>query len=123
MGKPALSLDRDAACSDEDPELFFAGIDSDAEAEAKAVCARCPVQDLCLEEANSLDVPPGVWGGLNYRERRNGHAPYQASWPLVNRIARLTAAGWTAREIAQEVEVAERTVQRHRAKARGKATA
>ncbi|HEV7524890.1 MAG TPA: WhiB family transcriptional regulator [Acidimicrobiia bacterium] len=38
--------------------------------DAKAVCARCPVRDECLEFALRLKVAHGVWGGLSERERR-----------------------------------------------------
>jgi WhiB family redox-sensing transcriptional regulator len=32
-------------------------------ARAKAICARCPVQDLCLTRALERTEPCGVWGG------------------------------------------------------------
>ncbi len=63
-----------AACGDEDPELFFplgkTGPSLQQIEDAKAVCARCPVIDPCLDEAlgNGLDF--GVWGGLSEDERR-----------------------------------------------------
>jgi len=59
----------DAACRDEDPELFFpigntgpALIQID---EAKAVCRRCPVVDECLLWALESGQDAGVWGGLS----------------------------------------------------------
>lgn len=64
----------DAACRDEDPELFFPvsdmGPGSQQAAQAKAVCARCPVRDRCLSYAldNGLDF--GIFGGLTQEERR-----------------------------------------------------
>lgn len=62
------------ACRDEDPELFFpVGIRGPAlqqEAEAKAVCARCPVQAECLDYAISTGQDHGVFGGMGERERR-----------------------------------------------------
>ena len=63
-----------AACLDEDPELFFpigntgpalAQID-----EAKAVCQRCDVVDSCLKWALETGQDSGVWGGLSEDERR-----------------------------------------------------
>src|SRR5215813_3967838 len=57
----------EAACRDEDPELFFpiseVGPGARQAAEAKAVCARCPVREQCLRYAldNALDF--GVFGG------------------------------------------------------------
>jgi hypothetical protein len=63
------------ACQDSDPELFFPergrGFASPAYraqyAEAAAVCASCPIRLKCLED--NLDVPDGVWGGLDRHDR------------------------------------------------------
>lgn len=64
-----------AACRDEDPELFFPVGNSGPAlaqiAEAKAVCARCPVVSQCLEWAISSGQDAGVWGGLSEDERRS----------------------------------------------------
>ena len=64
-----------AACRDEDPELFFP-IGSSGPAvrqlqQAKRVCAGCPVQRLCLEWAVRTSIDYGVWGGLGEDERRS----------------------------------------------------
>lgn len=40
------------------------------EAVAKSFCARCPVQQECLNFALRVRDPHGVWGGLNEMERR-----------------------------------------------------
>ncbi|MDA8291856.1 MAG: WhiB family transcriptional regulator [Actinomycetota bacterium] len=58
-----------AACRGLDPEIFYPASDEEAE-EAKAVCASCPVHQLCLEHALSHRERDGVWGGLTERERR-----------------------------------------------------
>lgn len=63
-----------AACSLEDPELFFP-IGSSGAAElqttqAKSVCWRCPSMDACLEWALETGQESGVWGGLAEDERR-----------------------------------------------------
>ena len=51
------------------PELFFA--DSPAEVEqAKALCASCPLQQLCLQTALELGEPWGVWGGALFEHGR-----------------------------------------------------
>lgn len=64
-----------AACTDEDPELFFpigsTGPAVDQIAEAKKVCARCEVREPCLEYAISSNQDAGVWGGLSEDERRS----------------------------------------------------
>ncbi|WP_194821273.1 WhiB family transcriptional regulator [Micromonospora sp. S-DT3-3-22] len=37
---------------------------------AKRICARCPVQAECRQDAIDRREPFGVWGGLSERERR-----------------------------------------------------
>ncbi len=65
-----------ATCRDEDPELFFAtgnGVSALLQnAEAKAVCRRCPVVAECLAWATSPESwqDAGVWGGMSEDERR-----------------------------------------------------
>lgn len=71
-----ISMDwrHEAACRDEDPELFFP-IGNTGPAlvqieEAKAVCRRCSVVDECLRWALETGQDAGVWGGLSEDERR-----------------------------------------------------
>lgn len=63
-----------AVCRDENPELFFpVGTSGPALlqiAEAKTVCRRCPVSDVCLSRALESDQDAGVWGGMSEDERR-----------------------------------------------------
>lgn len=63
-----------ALCLDEDPDLFFpVGTSGPAllqRAQAKSVCARCPVRDECLEWALTSGQDSGVWGGMSEDERR-----------------------------------------------------
>lgn len=59
----------EAACADEDPDLFFAGDDASVRA-AKQVCATCPVRTPCLETALAVNEMHGVWGGMAESERR-----------------------------------------------------
>ena len=63
-----------AACRDVDPELFFP-IGNTGPAllqidEAKQVCRRCPVMELCLQWAIESGQDAGVWGGMSEDERR-----------------------------------------------------
>lgn len=63
-----------AACRDEDPELFFP-IGTTGPAlmqveDARSVCQRCDVIDVCLEWALSTGQDAGVWGGTSEDERR-----------------------------------------------------
>jgi WhiB family redox-sensing transcriptional regulator len=64
-----------AACRDEDPELFFpisdVGPGARQTAQAKAVCARCPVREECLRYALDNGLDYGIFGGLTERERRD----------------------------------------------------
>lgn len=79
-----------AACREADPELFFspeveyAQQRLDREAEAKAICARCPVRTDCLEFrlADERQTDGGIWGGLDEYER----------WTLRKRRLRAAAA-------------------------------
>jgi WhiB family transcriptional regulator, redox-sensing transcriptional regulator len=64
----------EAACRDEDPELFFP-IGNTGPAllqieDAKAVCRRCPVIEPCLKWALESGQDSGVWGGTSEDERR-----------------------------------------------------
>jgi WhiB family redox-sensing transcriptional regulator len=58
-----------------DTEIFFAADFArgapkrKAEAEAKAICAECPVTEQCLSRAIQIGEPHGIWGGLNPEER------------------------------------------------------
>jgi WhiB family transcriptional regulator, redox-sensing transcriptional regulator len=65
----------EAACIDEDPELFFpVGTTGPAVVqieEAKRVCTRCEVREPCLEFALETRQDAGVWGGLTEEERRS----------------------------------------------------
>lgn len=63
-----------AACSTEDPELFFpigtTGPAIDQVEAAKRVCAGCAVREDCLEFALASNQEAGIWGGLTEDERR-----------------------------------------------------
>jgi WhiB family transcriptional regulator, redox-sensing transcriptional regulator len=62
------------AYRDSDPDLFFpiasTGPALQQIAEAKAVCARCPVRACCLSYALETGQDAGVWGGASAEERR-----------------------------------------------------
>ncbi|MFJ9703414.1 WhiB family transcriptional regulator [Streptomyces fradiae] len=65
----------EAACRDEDPELFFPIGTTGAALlqieEAKTICRRrCPVVEKCLRWALDHDEQHGVWGGTDETERR-----------------------------------------------------
>lgn len=58
----------EAACRNEDLEMFFAVGDGQEE-RAKAVCRGCPVRWECLTYALETRQRHGVWGGLTAEER------------------------------------------------------
>ena len=64
-----------AACRDADTDLFFpngeTGEALEQAAEAKAICAVCPVREECLDFALTTNQPYGVFGGLTETERRS----------------------------------------------------
>ena len=51
-----------------DPRFFPNRGDSNKE--AKEICARCPVQEICLEHALTKPERFGIWGGKSERERQ-----------------------------------------------------
>ena len=60
-----------AACTGIDSDIFYPSSEDEAEAdEAKAICATCPVNTVCLEHALSVREKEGVWGGATEKERR-----------------------------------------------------
>jgi len=73
--RPDVSWQDKAICAGIDTLLFF-GPDGESrperqirEAKAKAVCASCPVQAHCLDDALENSIKHGIWGGLNEEER------------------------------------------------------
>lgn len=78
---------KDAACADEDPELFFpvgtprAPLYEREVAKAKAVCARCPVRLECLRFALDNGLTDGIFGGVTEHERAVLHRDLPARAP------------------------------------------
>lgn len=66
----------EAACSKEDPELWFPGPKRTKEsrastAKAVSICFNeCPVRLQCLKAACVAKEPAGIWGGLDFSTRR-----------------------------------------------------
>ena len=62
----------DAACATADPELFFPDSQSgraEKVAQAKKICATCPIAVQCLQYA-VLNDEDGIWGGTTPSERK-----------------------------------------------------
>jgi WhiB family transcriptional regulator, redox-sensing transcriptional regulator len=76
----------EAACLEQDPELFFpigdAGPAVDQIETAKAICRTCPVMQECLAWALETGQDFGVWGGMSEAERlqlRRRRSPVMAT--------------------------------------------
>jgi WhiB family redox-sensing transcriptional regulator len=77
MSEETTTSERDwrsaATCQSANPELFFPisafGKALEQVAEAKAICARCPVRRQCLTFALRTRQAHGIWGGLTEEER------------------------------------------------------
>lgn len=129
-------LDNALPCRDEDPELFFITGPGPASTRqldaAKAVCRRCPVTAACAEWALSSGQDFGVWGGLSADERRAVRRARTAGRPC--RAGRRSPRSERARrradaiarvehgdridDVAAQVGVSRRTLDRWRADAR-----
>lgn len=70
-----------AACRETDPELFFPTIRAGARAagddpyaEARAICAGCPIREACLDDAMTAETRSGrhgMYGGATPEERQS----------------------------------------------------
>lgn len=57
-----------AVCAQVDTELFFPQpLEHHKIKKAKAICAKCPVSDYCLQEG--MEANYGIWGGMTSTER------------------------------------------------------
>jgi WhiB family redox-sensing transcriptional regulator len=66
-----------AACAQVDPDLWFPDQGQRSQhREAKAICAACPVRAECLAYAVGRGEVHGIWGGLDYTERRQWQRQY-----------------------------------------------
>jgi WhiB family transcriptional regulator, redox-sensing transcriptional regulator len=78
-----------AACSTSDPELFFpiapSGPALSQVRQAKAICARCEIQQACFEYALAAGPIHGVWGGTTEEERRRLSNGSNTAGPLPQR--------------------------------------
>ena len=74
---------RQAACRDRDLlDVFFSEAPG-AIAQAKSICAECPIRESCLQGALERREPGGIWGGELIR---NGHSPRDAAGEVLRRI-------------------------------------
>lgn len=59
----------EGACRGQDPALFFPVV-SYITAEARQICAGCPVRERCLAYALRCDFRDGLWGGMDPSQRK-----------------------------------------------------
>jgi WhiB family transcriptional regulator, redox-sensing transcriptional regulator len=65
-----------AACAGADPDLFFPAEGEQVAdtrrraAKARVICAGCPVRARCYQGAAARKEPWGIWGGVDFGERR-----------------------------------------------------
>lgn len=69
-GRPVSDWRERSECRDADPVIFFPPKGGNRTAEAKQICARCPVTAECLQVALDGRIRDGIWGGLSERDRR-----------------------------------------------------
>jgi WhiB family redox-sensing transcriptional regulator len=81
LWEPEEGWRENAACKGIDVEVFFPPEEdvgsifpteesADPAREAKAICADCPVAEICLQYSLATNQVEGVWGGLDTNERR-----------------------------------------------------
>jgi WhiB family transcriptional regulator, redox-sensing transcriptional regulator len=84
---------RDAACGEDDLELFYPEPgDAAAEQAAKQVCAGCPVQQPCLEMALATGDQHAILGGTTPAERGRLRRQRQVTHARQQAAQRATAA-------------------------------
>src|SRR6266545_1508653 len=84
---------RDAACGDDDLELFYPDPgDTAAEQAAKRVCAGCPVREPCLEMALATGDQHAILGGTTPQERGRLRRQRQVTHARQQAAQRATAA-------------------------------
>jgi len=85
------------ACKDVDPEWFFPGAGSANEyANARKVCASCPVRSECFQYAMANIGLFGMWGGTSEKERseRRSFARYATPDGMAHGDKAGTVAGY-----------------------------
>lgn len=121
---PPFANDPDRACGDLDFAEFYPDDTEDARA-VKRVCHRCPLVEACREWAIAHDEF-GVWGATTETDRHRirrqrgiatpaSRQPRFAASPLIERRLAMDAllGVKTAAEIAGQLGIAKRTVQRY----------
>ncbi|MFF8716205.1 WhiB family transcriptional regulator [Streptomyces sp. NPDC015184] len=104
-----------ALCAQVDPDLWFPGGAGSGSHKAKKVCEVCPVSAECggyadlLEGDGSNGRRHGMWGGRSAQQRTKPR-PRDAARDAA--IVRLTDRGISPAEIAERLDISDRTVAR-----------
>lgn len=105
-----------SACGTDDTDLFFAHTsDTDAQRAAVSICMNeCPVRAQCLAYAIATNTAEGIWGGLTENDRAILHATHDndIADQRARHAQRLKQAGRSTPEIAKQLGVCNRTIQR-----------
>lgn len=70
MQQEEMDWQEEAKCRETDPDAFFPDTIYLAR-EAIRVCQRCPVADQCLQMAIDNEETNGVWGGVDFTNKKN----------------------------------------------------
>lgn len=107
-----------ARCRKMGPELFFAERGQPVH-HAKAICNGCPVVDECLSYAERHHITHGIWGALSPEERRAQRRRItnaELRGVTIEKRRRvlwlIEHDGWAAYQVARELDISVRTIQR-----------
>lgn len=85
---------RNGRCQNVPPNVFFPGR-GDSPAQAKQICANCPVLEPCREYAIPISRLSGVWGGLTAEERKRARTDLERRPVATSRPPRTQAPAGT----------------------------
>jgi WhiB family redox-sensing transcriptional regulator len=127
VGVPGSPLPRSsawmssAACRDHWTDLDWIEPSPEQEQRCRALCARCPVRQTCLNRALTAAEPWGIWGGLDPDQRavlaRLIGFPIPAALPLHGFRARYARHGCRCAACRYAHTTYERQRRRHKASA------
>src|SRR5919198_3089219 len=96
---------RDAACGEQDLQLFYPKPgDQRAERAAKRICARCPVQQACLQMALDTDDQHAILGGTTPAERAQLRSQHTKARLVARARERAAAGGVDPAQLKQDAD-------------------
>jgi WhiB family redox-sensing transcriptional regulator len=104
-----------ALCAQTDPALWHAE-GSGCYAQARRICARCPVQPQCADHTARLDTDTvgrhGMWAGQTRKQRETARLDAARDAQRTTVLRLLERGGMTPAAIADHIGCSERTVLR-----------